>query len=107
MASDDFQDKIKGGFMQKILLMTILIAIVLFADTTATYFWPIPGGEEVIVSNLGDFRPQSSYGSAHFHAGIDIPADTEDVWTITLSFRVDTISHNGIGLYCESATLFR
>ena len=69
MASDDFQDKIKGGFMQKILLMTILIAIVLFADTTATYFWPIPGGEEVIVSNLGDFRPQSSYGSAHFHAG--------------------------------------
>jgi hypothetical protein len=70
----------------------------LFADSTTTYFWSIPGGDKVVNSNLGDYRPESS--PAHFHTGIDIPANTEDVWTITLSFRVDTIIHKdytGIG----------
>ena len=83
--------------MRKMLLTTLLIAVLPFADTTATYFWPIPGGDEIIISNLGDYRPQSTYGPAHFHTGNDIPADTEDVWTITLSFRVDDIWHNQIG----------
>ncbi|MGQ9702939.1 MAG: hypothetical protein ACUVQT_10900 [bacterium] len=72
--------------MRKIILLTIIFNVFVFGDTTTTYRWPIVGGNKVVISNLGDYIPQSSYGSAHFHAGNDIPADTEDVWAITLSF---------------------
>jgi len=88
--------------MNRVAIIFSLVVALLFADTTATYFWPIPGGDKIVISNLGDYRPETS--PAHFHAGIDIPTDTvdykEDVWTITLSFRVDTIIHKdytGIG----------
>ncbi len=83
--------------MNRVAIIFLLVVALLFADTTTTYFWPIPGGDKIVISNMGDYRPASFYGAAHFHAGNDIPADTEDVWTITLSFRVKDIQHNGIG----------
>lgn len=84
--------------MERIILLFGLFVVFAYSDTTTTYRWPIPSGQggDTIISNFGDYRPQSGYASAHFHEGLDIKADSTggrrfDVISVTYGFKLRTL----------------